>query len=230
MFDTASASNGVKLALLEGQLLTREIDRATFIERAADLGFPEPAIGDAADKFMAIAANQAARRATLRSSYDYIVIGSGASGSVVARRVAENQDAHVLLLEAGGEDLKPGILITETWFFNLGGEFDWNFAAERSPSVNNRSSPRPWARPSGEVPALTGWSGLAVTRTTSTTGPRKPATTRGITGTYSTSTGASRTGTAFRIHNGAVAAARSSFSPLPIQAPSRRPSSGPQNP
>ena len=139
MFDTASASNGVKLALLEGQLLTREIDRATFIERAANLGLPAPAIGDAADKFMAIATNQAARRATLRSSYDYIVIGSGASGSVVARRLAENQDAQVLLLEAGGEDLKPGILITETWFFNQGGEFDWNFAAERSPSVNNRS-------------------------------------------------------------------------------------------
>src|SRR6202051_3548755 len=110
MFDTASASNGVKLALLEGQLLTREIDRATFVERAADLGLPAPAIGDVADKFMAIAANQAARRATLRSNYDYIVIGSGASGSVVARRLAENQDAHVLLLEAGGEDLKPGIL------------------------------------------------------------------------------------------------------------------------
>src|SRR6202011_5819781 len=139
MFETASASNGVKLALLEGQLLTREIDRATFIERAANLGLPAPAIGDAADKFMAIAANQAARRATLRSSYDYIVIGSGASGSVVARRLAENQDAQVLLLEAGGEDLKPGILIPETWFFNQGGEFDWNFAAERSPSVNNRS-------------------------------------------------------------------------------------------
>src|ERR1700722_13947192 len=139
MFDTASASNGVKLALLEGQLLTREIDRATFIERAADLGLPAPALGDAADKFMAIAANQAARRTTLRSSYDYIVVGSGASGSVVARRLAENQDAQVLLLEAGGEDLKPSILITETWFLNLGGEFDWNFGAERNPSVNNRS-------------------------------------------------------------------------------------------
>jgi choline dehydrogenase len=100
MFDTASASNGVKLALLEGQLLTREIDRATFIERAANLGLPAPAIGDAADKFMAIAANQAARRAALRSSYDYIVVGSGASGSVVARRLAENQDAQVLLLDS----------------------------------------------------------------------------------------------------------------------------------
>ena len=58
MFDIASGSNGVKLALLEGQLLTREIDRGTFIERAANLGLPAAAIGDAADKFMAIAVNQ----------------------------------------------------------------------------------------------------------------------------------------------------------------------------
>jgi choline dehydrogenase len=139
MFDTASASNGVKFALLEGQLLTREIDRTTFVARAANLGLPAPAVAEAADRFVAIANNQAARRAALRSSYDYIVIGSGASGSVVARRLAKNRDAQVLLLEAGGEDLKPGILITETWFFNQGGEFDWNFGAERSPGVNNRS-------------------------------------------------------------------------------------------
>ena len=139
MFDTASASTGVKFALLEGQLLTREIDRTAFVARAASLGLPAAVVAGAADKFVAIAANQAARRAALRSSYDYIVVGSGASGAVVARRLAENRDARVLLLEAGGEDLKPGILITETWFWNQGGEFDWNFGAERSPCVNNRS-------------------------------------------------------------------------------------------
>jgi choline dehydrogenase len=139
MFDTTSASSGVKFALLEGQLLTRETDRSTFVDRAADLGLLPSVVAEAADKFVAIAANQAARRAGLRSTYDFIVIGSGASGSVVARRLAENRDAQVLLLEAGGDDLKPGILITETWFFNQGGEFDWNFGAEPSPSVNNRS-------------------------------------------------------------------------------------------
>lgn len=84
MFDTASASNGVKFALLEGQLLAREIDHATFVARATELGLPAPAVAEAADKFMAIAVNQMARRSALRSSYDYIVVGSGASGSVVA--------------------------------------------------------------------------------------------------------------------------------------------------
>ena len=44
MFDTSSASKGVKFALLEGQLLTREIDRAMFVDRAADLGLPAAAV------------------------------------------------------------------------------------------------------------------------------------------------------------------------------------------
>jgi choline dehydrogenase-like flavoprotein len=43
------------------------------------------------------------------------------------------------LLEAGGDDLKPNVLITENWYFNQGGEMDWNFTAEPSPAVNNRS-------------------------------------------------------------------------------------------
>ena len=51
MFDTSSASTSVKLALLEGQLLAREIDRTTFVDRAADLGLPAAAVGDAAEKF-----------------------------------------------------------------------------------------------------------------------------------------------------------------------------------
>jgi choline dehydrogenase len=85
MFDIETASNGMKFALLEGQLLVREIDRATFVTRVADLGLPAAAVDEAADKFMAIGANQAALRSALKSSYDYIVIGSGASGSVVAQ-------------------------------------------------------------------------------------------------------------------------------------------------
>ena len=51
-----------------------------------------------------IRANQQKRGAELKPHYDFIVCGSGSSGSVVARRLAENADVNVFLLEAGGSD------------------------------------------------------------------------------------------------------------------------------
>ena len=86
-------------------------------------------------------ANQAKLTSELKPDYDFIVCGSGSSGSVVARRLAENSDVSVLLLEAGGSDDVPSVMEAGQWPVNLGSVRDWAFQAQPNPHLNGRSIP-----------------------------------------------------------------------------------------
>ena len=88
-----------------------------------------------------VRANQQKLKANLKSQYDFIVCGSGSSGSVVARRLAENPDVSVLLLEAGGDDDVPSVMESLRWFENLGSERDWKFVDQPNPYLNGRAIP-----------------------------------------------------------------------------------------
>lgn len=85
--------------------------------------------------------NQLRLRASLRTAYDFIVCGSGSSGAVVARRLAENPGVSVLLIEAGGSDSVPEVEMAAAWPLNLGSTRDWGFKALSNPHLNGRAIP-----------------------------------------------------------------------------------------
>jgi choline dehydrogenase len=99
--------------------------------------------------------NQKKLTGELQPHYDFIVCGSGSSGSVVARRLAENPDVSVLLVEAGGTDDLPCITDPGQWFRNMGSELDWGFVDEPNPHLNGRSFLSNMGKCSAEVPAST---------------------------------------------------------------------------
>jgi choline dehydrogenase len=99
----------------------------------------ETQVGDNFAKL--VDANQRKLRSNLKSQYDFVVCGSGSSGSVVAGRLAKNRAVSVLLLEAGGDDDVPSVTDARQWATNIGSERYWQFKAEPNPHLNGRAIP-----------------------------------------------------------------------------------------
>jgi choline dehydrogenase-like flavoprotein len=74
--------------------------------------------------------------------FDYIIVGAGSSGCVIASRLSEHVDVSVLLLEAGGPEPVPKL----DEFQAMGSKFDWKYQTEPEPYLNNRTIPWPRGR------------------------------------------------------------------------------------
>ncbi|WP_439506396.1 GMC family oxidoreductase [Sediminibacterium sp.] len=71
-------------------------------------------------------------------TYDFIIIGAGSAGSVLANRLSENPENKVLLIEAGGPDSKTEIHIPGAYGELHRTEVDWQFWGTPQPALDNR--------------------------------------------------------------------------------------------
>jgi choline dehydrogenase-like flavoprotein len=70
--------------------------------------------------------------------YDYVIVGAGSAGCVLANRLSEDPSVRVLLLEAGGSDRSMKIKIPAAFPEQFHTKLDWDFQTEPEPHVDGR--------------------------------------------------------------------------------------------
>src|SRR5271166_5076483 len=91
------------------------------------------------------------------SGYDYIIVGAGSAGCVLANRLSEDPSKKVLLLEAGRKDDGFWIPIPVGFAKLLNSKtYNWNFQTEPEPGVKNRVIPIPRGKTLGGSSSING--------------------------------------------------------------------------
>lgn len=88
---------------------------------------------------------------------DFVIVGAGSAGCVLANRLSASEGNQVVLLEAGPRDTNPWIHIPVGYFRTLGNpETDWCYKTMPDPGLNNRSIPWPRGRVLGGSSSING--------------------------------------------------------------------------
>lgn len=90
-------------------------------------------------------------------AFDYIVIGAGSAGCVLASRLSEEKDRSVLLLEAGGDDSHYALRMPLAFLrAMMNPQFSWGYLSEPEPQLNGRRVPLPRGKVLGGSGSING--------------------------------------------------------------------------
>ncbi len=82
------------------------------------------------------------------NEWDFVVVGAGSAGSVVANRLSENPDVRVLALEAGPAQRPANVEPPYLWYTLLGSDADWKYQSIPQRGLNGRRT----FEPRGKIP------------------------------------------------------------------------------
>ena len=102
------------------------INRRQFIRGLVAAGVAAAAARDMAEHAAMAQATQAAQLANLKDEYDYIVVGAGSAGCVMAHRLSQDGRSSVLVIEGGGTNIEQEKIINPgVYIRNIGSDTDW---------------------------------------------------------------------------------------------------------